>query len=281
MTELKARVAIVTGGGSGVGLAAAKLFAQQGMKVAVVGRRAEPLRAAVEQIEKDGGEALACPADVGNGPAVTAIVRQVADRFGGVDVLINNAGGAEAGRLLEHTDQHIEDTFRAHVLGPFFLARECYKVFRGRGGGHVINVASVAAQWSNAEEISYGTAKAALVKFTQHLRKEFELADKEVAEAEKLPVQPRFFAHALLPGGIKTPFWDRLGVNRAGRQWLEPEQVAELLLAILQHPAEMRPFFEEMFAEGSMHVCSFAAKADRPYLLTVAHRAQTKNYVLA
>jgi 3-oxoacyl-[acyl-carrier protein] reductase len=281
MIELKGRIAIITGGGSGVGLAAAKLFAQHGMKVAVVGRRAELLHKAVEEIEKEGGEALACPANVGDGPAVTALVQQVVERFGGVDVLINNAGGGEAGRLLEHTDKNIDDTFRAHIHGPFFLTRECYRAFRGRDGGHVINVASVSAQWSNAGEISYGTAKGAMVKFTQHLRKEFELADKEVAEAKGLPLQPRFFAHALLPGGIKTPFWVRSGIDPRTQEWLEPEQVADLLLAILQNPVENRPFFEKMFEKGTMHVCSFKAKADRPYLMTVAHRSQTQHWTLA
>lgn len=282
MSELKNRVAIITGGGSGVGLAAAKLFAKQGMKVAVVGRRAELLRKAVEEIEKEGGEALACPADVGDGPAVAAMVRQVVDRFGGVDVLINNAGGGSgAGRLLEHTDQQLDTLFRAHIYGPFFCTRDCYRVMRERGGGHVINVASVSAQWSNAEEISYGTAKGAMVKFTQHLRKEFELADKEVAEAKGWPVQPRFFAHALLPGGIKTPFWDHSGIDYHKQEWLEPEQLADLLLAILQNPTETRPFFEKMFEKSTMHVCSFVAKADRPFLMTVAHRSQTKHFRLA
>lgn len=281
MINLTGRVAIITGGGSGVGLAAAKLFAKHGMKVAVVGRRAEPLRRAVQEIEKDGGEAMACPANVGDGPAVTALVGRVVERFGGVDVLINNAGGGEAGRLLEHTDKNIDDTFRAHIYGPFFCTRDCYRVMRERGGGHVINIASVSAQWSNAEEISYGTAKGAMVKFTQHLRKEFELADKEVAQAKGWPVQPRFFAHALLPGGIKTPFWDRSGIDYRKQEWLEPEQVADLLLAILQHPTETRPFFEKMFEQGTMHVCSFAAKADRPFLMTVAHRSQTKHFKLA
>ena len=279
MVVLDGQVAVVTGGNSGVGLATAKLLASVGMKVAIVGRRAAKCKAAADAIAAAGGEAMACPADIGDPKAVRRVVREVSAHFGGVDVLINNAGGGGGGRLLDCTDEQIDTLIKAHVYGPFYCTRECYRVMVQRGRGHVINVASVAAQWTHAGEIAYGTAKAAMLKFTHHLRSEFATANKE--QAVKGADGERFFAHVLLPGGIKTPFWEPFGVDYHKQQWLEPEDVAAVILAILQHPEQGRPFFEKMFADKAAHVCSFKAHGDLPHVMALASRSQTKDWKLA
>ncbi len=272
------RTAIVTGAGSGVGLATARLLARHGMNVALVGRRAQRCDAAAAEITQAGGAALSCPADVGDAAAVEAMTLTVAERFGGVDVLVNNAGGGGGGRLLDCTDQAIDAMLRAHVYGPIYCTRACYRVMAQRGRGHVVNVASVAAHWTHANEIVYGTAKAAMVKFTHHLRSEFDEADKRLADKG---VEPGFFTHVLMPGGIKTPFWEPLGIDYRDRQWLEPEDVAAVILAILQHPREGRPFFEKMFADQPAHVCSFLAYGAMPHVMALAHRSQTRHWKLA
>lgn len=279
--SLATGTALITGAGSGVGLATARLLARQGMNVAIVGRRADKCDAAAAEITRAGGQALSCPADVGDAVAVAAMVSRVVERFGGVDVLVNNAGGGSRSRLLDSTDREIDAMLRAHVYGPIHCTRECYRVMAQRGRGHVVNVASVAAHWTHADEIIYGTAKAAMVKFTHHLRSEFDEADKQLADQGGETANRGFFTHVLMPGGIKTPFWEPLGIDCRDRQWLEPDDVAAVILAILQHPREGRPFFEKMFADQPAHVCSFREYGDLPHVMALAHRSQTRQWKLA
>lgn len=271
-TDLRGRSIIITGGSSGVGLATARLLAAQGARVALVGRRSDGCRAAAEAVREAGseagGEALPITADIGRPDDARRIVAETVAAFGGVDALVNNAGGGSRTRLLDHSDEQLEAILRAHVYGPFMLTREAYRVMARQGHGHVINVASVAAYWPGKDEISYGTAKAAMVKFTQHLVTEFQ----EGANGEFAGGRERFHAHVLLPGGIDTPFWDALGVSVSRQGFLEPGHVGQVIREVLRHPAEDRAFFQRRFADGEIDVYAFDRYQDLPYLLALGRR---------
>lgn len=264
--DLAGRVAVVTGGNSGVGRATSLLLAKNGVKVVVVGRRSEKCREAAAEIERDGGTALAVRADVGESSAVSEMIKKTVETFGTVDILVNSAGIGHRVRLLDLTDEEWDLVMRASLYGTFYCSREAYRVMKEKGRGHIVNIASVAAYWPGKDEICYGTAKAAQVKFSLHTHFEFQ----EGANPRKPEGAEGFFVHALLPGGINTPFWERVPSvpNRApGR--LEPEHIAGLILDILKNPDKGLPFFQELYRDGPVDLYAFDSYQKFPFIMSV------------
>ena len=239
--SLKDKVAFVTGGGSGVGAALCKCLAGKGVSVAVVGRGLEKCQAVVDEITAASGTAAAFRSDIGVSSDVKAAVDGAAERFGAIDILINNAGTYCPKRLLEVTDQDLDAVMSSSLTGTFLCTREVYRLMKPTGRGHVINIASQAAGFRDAGEIAYGTAKTAQVKFLIHLVEEFKLATEEHGG------QTEFYCHNVCPGGIDTPLWDKVGMLNAPRdRFLKSEEVAELTIEILENPQQGREYFEKL-----------------------------------
>jgi NAD(P)-dependent dehydrogenase (short-subunit alcohol dehydrogenase family) len=221
--SLEGQVAIVTGGGSGIGRAIADAFAGAGAAVVVAGRRPDPLEETVAAIEEQGGRAVAAPTDVTDVGQAEALVERAVATFGTLDVLVNNAGAAPFVSDLRNVRiDGFEKYFRLNYFGAVYVTKAAASVLLDRGSGCVLNVASIAGLTATPGEEYYGDAKAALIHFTRSLARAWAPAGVRV--------------NALAPGWVKTAMTDPLratdernrGVLDAipmGR-WGRPEEIA-------------------------------------------------------
>src|SRR5450759_1742700 len=142
--SLKGKVAVVTGGGRGIGQAIAVGFARSGANVVVTSRKAQDLEATVAKIKAFGGEAFPLPAHLGKMDEIQKMVNTVMDRFGRIDILVNNAGASPAmGSVLE-SDERLWDTImNLNLKGVYFVSQAVARIMKKQGGGKIINIASV------------------------------------------------------------------------------------------------------------------------------------------
>lgn len=225
--DLTGKVAIVTGGSRGIGLAAAEAMGRAGAALVIASRKPEPLEQAAAQLrERTGGEVLAVPAHTGDDEAVNRVVERATAEFGGVDILVNNAAtNPHFGPILSADDSHWDKTLDVNVKGYFRMARACVESMKQRGGGRIINIASVAGRRVQPFMGVYCVSKAAVVMLTQVLA--VELAADQIT------------VNALTPGFVKTKFssaiWGNEAIGKAvlksipqGRM-AEPEEIANLI----------------------------------------------------
>jgi NAD(P)-dependent dehydrogenase (short-subunit alcohol dehydrogenase family) len=190
--KLEGKVALITGGGSGIGEAAAVLFAREGARVAILGRTREKLEETVQRIGKDGGEAMAVEGDVSKYADMERVVGEIADRWGRLDVVFANAGinGVWA-PIDELAPEEWEKTIAINLNGTFFTIKAAVPQLRKQGGS-VIVTASVngTRMFSNGGASAYASTKAAQVALTQMLA--VELA------------KDRIRVNVVCPGAIET-----------------------------------------------------------------------------
>lgn len=167
MGVLKGKVALVTGGGTGIGKAIAQRFYAEGASVAICGRRAEVLAAAVPEIGDDLSRVMHDSVDVTSAEQVVAFLAAVVDCFGGLDILVNNAGIMRFGALTEGGEQLWRDLLETNLLGPYRLMCEAVPHMRRRGGGSIVNLSSLAGSKSLPRAGVYCTSKAALNMMSQ------------------------------------------------------------------------------------------------------------------
>jgi short-subunit dehydrogenase len=171
--ELEGSVVLVTGASSGIGLEVARALAREGAQVALAARSREKLEAAVTGIASEGGTAMAVPLDVTSNESVAAGIRAVVDRFGRLDVVINNAGNGGALALWANTSaDQTRAMFDVHVLGAERVIRGVLPTMLQQGAGIVINVVSTVAWVPMPGAAAYSAAKAALVALSGVLRAE-------------------------------------------------------------------------------------------------------------
>ena len=158
------RVALVTGGGTGIGAATAKLLSANGLDVAIVGRRAEFVEAVRAEL---GGNAIAIAANVGESDAPRRIVEEVLRTFGRLDVLVNNAAVIQNGPLESFTREVFEQHYAVNVAGPFFLLAAALPALRASPDAAVVNVSSSVGSMIKPGSMLYGSTKAALEYLTR------------------------------------------------------------------------------------------------------------------
>lgn len=166
---LEGKVAIVTGGGEGIGRAAAHRLAQEGGKVIIVGRRPEVLAAAAEAYPDN---IVPVPADVGAAGAAELVVGAALKRFGRVDILVNNAGTSFAKPFEQTTRADWDADFDVKIWGAMELIRAVIPEMRSRGGGRIINVTSIAGRTPGAGSMPTSIARASGIAITKALSKD-------------------------------------------------------------------------------------------------------------
>jgi NAD(P)-dependent dehydrogenase (short-subunit alcohol dehydrogenase family) len=184
------RVALITGGGTGIGAAAAKSFAEQGTAVAVVGRRQQPLDETVKIIHSAGGTALAISADLADSNALVQIIEVVGKEWGRLDVLVNNAAAIKHLPIAEANRELFEEHLSVNVLAPYFLIQAALPYLQQSKSGVVINISSSSGSLAIPGQSMYGTSKAALEYLTRSLAAE---------------LAPHIRVNAIAPGPVDTP----------------------------------------------------------------------------
>lgn len=157
--RLAGKVAIVTGGGTGIGQGAAIAMAAEGAKVMLMGRRPEPLNETIAQIEKVGGEAFACPTDVTDVEQIKKAADLLKERWGHADILLNNAGSSMRKAFMQTTLEELDELYRVDLRSIFAVSQAFVPMLKEDGGGSIINISSILGVLGSAYSTAYCAMK--------------------------------------------------------------------------------------------------------------------------
>src|SRR5260370_7058799 len=174
---LKGKVAMITGASRGLGRAMAKAIAEEGMRLSICARGADVLEQGAGEVEGGGAGVLAQPGGVNGATEMGQWAEATFKAFGGVDVLVNNAGGARVGALAQLAEEAWRDAFELNFFSAVRLSRLCASEMEKRGGGSIINISSIYGREAGGT-LTYTTSKAAMVSFTKIRAR--ELAPKNI-----------------------------------------------------------------------------------------------------
>ena len=195
--KLEGQVAVITGAGRGIGRAIALAYAREGAQLALAARSESELEQTVVAVTELGAEAIAVPTDITSQGHTEWLAQAVVERFGRIDVLVNNAGiSGPIGPLQDNDIAEWVDTINVNLTGTFLVCRAVIPVMLEQGGGRIINLsgAGVANAWSNMS--AYCSSKVAVVRLTEVLAQELE--------------GKGIFVNALGPGSVHTSMWEKM-----------------------------------------------------------------------
>jgi NAD(P)-dependent dehydrogenase (short-subunit alcohol dehydrogenase family) len=195
MGRLDGKVCVITGAGSGIGEASARLFAREGGRVVVADIDLAAAQATADEISKAGGDAVAEQVDVTDEADTVALAGRVVQRFSRIDVLFNNAGIAGVGDVLETEPDLFDRVMRVNVRGVYLMSRAAIPHMIKQRSGSIINMSSGIAEIGLARRVSYAASKGAVLSMTKSMQ--VDLAEHGIR------------VNALLPGTILTPFVER------------------------------------------------------------------------
>lgn len=235
MERLKGKVAIVTGSTSGIGIGIAKLFAAEGAKVVVCGRRQEKGQAVVDSIVKEGGEAFYHFMDITALESIDALLKDTVEKYGKIDILVNNAANValKDGRVDELTVDMWDAIFQSDLRGTFYAVKAVLPYMKENKGGSIINIGSMASCGGDLGSTAYACAKAGVDMLTKATALQY---GKENIRCNcvrpGLIVTPENEAH--VPQVLKDIFLNNIMVNRYGN----PADIANMCVYLAADESE-------------------------------------------
>lgn len=231
MGILDGKVAIVTGAGQGIGRAIAERLAGEGAAVVVNSARETSCGPVAEAINAAGGKAIAVAGDVGDVAVVEKVVKAATEQFGGISILVNNAGITRDNLIMRLKDEDWDEVLRVNLKSAWLLSRAVARPMMKSRWGRIVNVASIVGVIGNAGQSNYCAAKAGMIGLTKSLAR--ELASRNI------------LVNAVAPGFIETKMTEELGED------LRAQLLKEIPLARFGTPADI--------AEPVLFLCSDAA----------------------
>ncbi len=227
MESLRGKVALVTGGSRGIGLAIARALVADGAQVVVTGLSAQHLSAARRTIEAAGpGAVETLQADVRRYDEVRRAVDGAVGRFGGLDILINNAGVGVFKDVAEMTPEEWSTIIDTNLTGVFYFCHAAIPHLRKRGGGFIVNISSLAGKNAFATAAAYCASKSGLNAFSEALMQEVRYDGIRVSY--------------VMPGSVATLFSS--DDEAKGADWkISPDEVADVVMGLLRHPSRSLP----------------------------------------
>ena len=227
--QLTDKVALITGGGRGIGRAIAIGYAAEGAKVVITARSQDQLDAVTDVISAQGGDVLAVQADIRNRAEVEHLVQQTVEKYGQIDILVNNAGINPRGVFLDTTDEEWDEVWKINVMGVVHCCRAVLPIMQQQGSGNIINIGSGMGQVGHANLSIYCASKAALHGLTQAIAEEVW--------------EDGIIANVLIPGPVKTelsrPVWEGDKIFRAQSDpWKDPDKVVASALFLATQPTD-------------------------------------------
>jgi uncharacterized oxidoreductase len=243
--NLKGKRILITGGSSGIGFALARELLGKGANIVISGRRPDVLAAAVPELQTIGPPVRSVAADVATAEGRAVTLKEALTALGGLDVLINNAGGVRAGRLENTSETEIEAMVTVDLLAPVLLTRAALPALRASGDAMVVNVASGIALVGAPFYATYAAVKAGLAHFGEAMRRELKGEGIHVLTA--------------YPGGTETPM---MMTNRAGPELGFSREPASAVAAAIVAGMENDAF--EVIRGGEARVQMIAMNRDNP-----------------
>ena len=217
--DFKNKVIVITGASSGIGESTAILFSNKGAKIVLVARNREKLEKVQKNILKNNIESLICVCDVSDKSQVKKMADEVLEKFGQIDVLVNNAGFAIYGTVSELSIEEIESQMSTNYLGMIYCTKNFLPKMLEQNSGHIVNVASLAASFGLPGIASYCASKFAMLGFSEGLKHELSDTNVDVTVVSPIMVRTNFFDH---PSFEKMPKYSKTS--------LSSEKVAKAIL---------------------------------------------------
>jgi NAD(P)-dependent dehydrogenase (short-subunit alcohol dehydrogenase family) len=260
--ELRGKVAVVTGGSVGIGLAVAHALAAEGVHVAICARDPDRVEREAKGIaQAHGVTALGIPADVSRPGDIDRAAARIAEKFGGVDILVNNAGSGTSETILEAPDAKWQYFWDLHVMAAVRFSRAMVPLMRKRGGGVILNTASICAKQPLGYEPIYNTTKAALVMFSKCLANEL--------------IKENVRVNVVNPGLILTPDWRKTagiltqGTGRTVDQYLDGVAKENAPIGRFASPEELAHFYVFLCSPRASYCVGSSYYVDGGWLKTV------------
>jgi NAD(P)-dependent dehydrogenase (short-subunit alcohol dehydrogenase family) len=261
--QLEGKIAVISGGSAGIGLAIAEALAEEGVHLALCAREEGLVSEQAQAIAgKYGIRAIGVKADVSSAEDIAVFVQQVEDTFGGVDILINNAGTGSNETILDAADEKWQYYWDLHVMAAVRLGRSLVPLMRRRGSGVIINNASICAKQPLYYEPIYNTTKAALMMLSKCMANEF--------------IRDNIRVNCVNPGLILTPDWIKTatqlteGTGQTWEQYLDKIAKDNAPIGRFATPEELANFFVFLCSPRASYCAGSEYYVDGGWLRTVA-----------